>query len=136
MEVLHHIIVISLQNNIRQASFWSNNSSDDIYNLLKFPLQFSLVVMELNLQPLNPLLHQLLPLFMLSHPIIHPFLHCSFRLPKPLKHVWVILHFSNKAIQTSVNNLSFLLIPIKVVLMLCKRQKYRFYHTWIDRSYI
>ena len=98
MEVLHHIIVISLQNNIRQASFWSNNSSNDIYNLLKFPLQFSLVVMELNLQPLNPLLHQLLPLFMLSHPIIHSFLHCSFWLPKPLKHVWVILHFSNKAI--------------------------------------
>jgi hypothetical protein len=74
----------------------SDYTSDDFNNFLKFPLELCLILVELELQTFNPFSHNLLSLLMLSHVIIHSFLHGSLWFPQPLQHVGIVFHLANE----------------------------------------
>jgi hypothetical protein len=79
---------------ICETAVRSDYTSDNFNNFLKFPLEFCLILVELELQTFNPFSHDLLSLLMLSHVIIHSFLHGSLWFPQPLQHVRVVFHLA------------------------------------------
>lgn len=81
MKIENSTVSIGHRHNICETPVRGDNSSDDLDHLLKFPLELSLILVELELQTFYPLSHDLLSLLVLSHVIIHSFLHGPLWLP-------------------------------------------------------
>jgi len=121
MKIEYSTVSIRHRHIISEASVRCDNPSDDFNHFLKFPLEFSLILVELELQTFNPFSHDLLSLLMLSHVIIHSFLHGALWFPQPLKHIGVLFHL---AYETKNEYKGFLLlINVKIFLMLGQRVK-------------
>lgn len=81
---------------VHKGLFWSCHPCNELDNLLKLPLKYILIIIELIPQPLYFLSHDLLSLLMLSQIIVDPFIHSALRLGKPEEHIRVVSHLSNE----------------------------------------